>query len=182
MKKIFTSIAIIFFLSSCFSETKSDWLTFFDKSEYFSMRIPEKWDILDTKEWKIPDPKSGKIELITNSKEKTDDFYNNLIILSEKNEKKLSPSDYFKTITIDQDKNFYDYKVLENEEFAFSDGKKSSLLIFEARYNEATPKLNFLQTANICGDKNFLITISLPKNTNDFKIYKYMLSTFQCKK
>lgn len=184
MKKIFIILFLIFWIFSCSSSesTTSDWLISYDKSEIFSLRIPEKWEIIDHKN-KIPNPRTWQIELIISSKDSTNDFYNNLTIWSELLEKNLNNSEYFKSVNLEKQKDFFEYKEIENKKIVFADGKESDLSIFEARYDNSTPKAKYLQTVNICGDnKAYFLTMSISNSIESTKNHEYVLSTFSCKK
>lgn len=181
MKKIFLSLLTTFFLVSCFWNSKEDWLKDYE-SKNFSIRIPEKWKIIENKDWILPKPRSGELELSITSNEKINNFYNNLLILSEKLEKNISTEDYTKSLVINNEKENFEYKFLEEKEIKFSDSKKWKLEIFEARYDNSTPKLKFLQTSSICEDKKaYTITLAIPTNIEKISQYEYMLSTFKCK-
>jgi hypothetical protein len=56
------------------------------------------------------------------------------------------------------------------------------IYIFQAKYSEETPILNFIQTAYICkNNKAFFLTIALPLDIKDTAKYEKMLSSFKCK-
>lgn len=183
MKKIFLIIFLIFWVFSCSSSEKpNDWLINYTTSENFSLRIPEKWEIIEHN-WKIPTPRTWQIELIVSSKEVTNDFYNNLYIWSELLEKNMTNNDYFKSVNLDKQKDFFEYNEIENKKIVFADWKQSDLVIFEARYDNSKPKVKYLQTVNICGDnKAYFLTLSVANSIESTKNYEYMLSTFSCKK
>jgi hypothetical protein len=64
----------------------------------------------------------------------------------------------------------------------FTDDEASVLYIFEAKYNQDTPSLKFLQTAYVCGqNKAFLLTIAVSKSVRDLSRYEQLLSSFNCK-
>lgn len=77
-------------------------------------------------------------------------------------------------------KKYLEYTKLKNEAILFSDSDESMLYIFEARYNTATPRMKFLQTAKVCGTRVYLmhIALSLDKSADT---YKDILKTFECR-
>lgn len=182
MKKIIFLLIITLSLSSCFNNDKGDWLNQYDKWENFSIRIPNNWEIIDNKDSILPKPKSWKIELAVKSKTEIDWFLNNILILSEKVKENTDIINYINSENINIEKEYFEYKKIKENEITFSDQKKSKIIIFEARYNNSTPKLKFLQTASICKDKIYYITLAIPKNIDDVSKYEYMLWTFNCKK
>jgi len=76
---------------------------------------------------------------------------------------------------------FYLYKERESGDLEFIDEELSHVSVFEAQYNENTPKLHYIQTSRICNNKAFTVTITVNKEVTDFSRYKTLLSTFQCK-
>jgi hypothetical protein len=56
------------------------------------------------------------------------------------------------------------------------------LYIFEAKYSEQTPVVQYLQTAYICkNNKAFFITLALPLDIKDTTKYQEMIASFECK-
>lgn len=180
MKKIFVIFFLIFWLLSC--GESDDWLINFSW-ENFSLRIPNNWEIIDNKDNSIPLPSTWKVEFAIRTKTESNWFLNNLIILSEEQKNKISAEEYVSSSNLVSEKDFFEYKKIEEKEISFKDWNSSKLIIFEARYNNQTPKVNFLQTANICSDgKAYHLTLALEKTISDFSRYEYMLSNFNCKK
>ena len=108
---------------------------------------------------------------------------NNLLVLSEKLLIDSSASEYITSANLNSENEYFEYKKIEEKDLTFTDSSKSKIFIFEARYNNSTKKLKFLQTANICKDrKAFFITLAIPSTITDYKKYEYILSTFNCKK
>jgi hypothetical protein len=79
-------------------------------------------------------------------------------------------------------RDYVDYQQLESKEIVFSDDETSVLYVFEAKYNQDTPSLKFLQTAYVCGqNKAFLLTIAISRSIKDISRYEQLLSSFDCK-
>jgi len=80
-------------------------------------------------------------------------------------------------------KDFSYFKIISEKDISFDNDKAitSKMYIYEAKYSKQTPNLHFLQTAVVCGDTWYLITIWLTKNNNSFTKYENILKTFSCK-
>lgn len=77
-------------------------------------------------------------------------------------------------------KNYYEYASLKEEDMIYNDSEPTRVYVFEAKYNETTPKLKFIQTARVCGTKVYLLhfTLSPDKKSDN---YISLLKTFTCK-
>lgn len=181
MKKIFISIFLSLFLVSCFSSEKQDWLIAYS-SENFSLRIPDNWEIIDNKDKSLPTPRSWNIEFVIRSKNEKNWFSNNMIILSEDKKFETTASEYINSSSISYEKDYFEYEKIDEKNINFINWNSSKILVFEARYNDHTPKIKFLQTADICNNKIFYITLAIENNISDVSRYEYMLSNFNCKK
>lgn len=77
-------------------------------------------------------------------------------------------------------KNYLEYTKMRDEAFEFSDSETSRLYVFEARYNETTPRMKFIQVARVCGSSVYLIHVSLTLDKSPDN-YIELLRTFRCK-
>jgi hypothetical protein len=77
-------------------------------------------------------------------------------------------------------KNYLEYSKVKDGILTFTDSETSHFYVFEARYNQTTPKMRFIQTARVCGTRVYLLhfTLSLDKNPD---IYSKLLESFTCK-
>jgi hypothetical protein len=77
-------------------------------------------------------------------------------------------------------KNYLEYSPVKDTIITFNDSETSRLYVFEARYNQTTPKMRFIQTSRVCGTRVYLLhfTLSLDKNPD---IYSKLLESFTCK-
>lgn len=184
MKKIFAFLILIFALSSCFWSENSDWLTTYSENPAFSIKLPTAWEnITSEKDNIIPTPRSGQIELISRAKAETNHFLNNVLILSEDVKQGSSLTDYINSMNFNAKNDYFEYSEIKSKDFVFSDGTISKINIFSARYNDSTPRLNFLQTVNICpNSKAYFITLAIDNTITDTSRYENMLSSFNCKK
>jgi hypothetical protein len=92
----------------------------------------------------------------------------------------MTSAKYSEQNNLQTKKNYLEYTQKKDNPFTFVDSKTSHLYVFEARYNETTPKMQFIQTARVCGSKVYLLhmTLSLDKNPD---VYSKLLESFTCK-
>lgn len=182
MKKIFSSFFAILLLSSCFGSQDSDWLTDYSNSEFFSVRIPANWEILENTDSILPKPRSWNIELATRSTAEVNGFSNNLLILSEDLKTTLTNEEYITSANKVWASDYFENDKIEEKIITFSDWTTSKIFVFDARYNDSTPKLRFLQTAKICNEnKAIFTTLALPTSTNDYSKYENIFVSLKCK-
>ncbi len=195
MKKILIILLTSFLLFSCWNNeneeawtisvktenTKKAWLRNFPGKD-FSIKIPAAWNNITSNNEILPTPTNWKIELAITSTETKNWFANNLIILSQKLEKFTSSKNYSITNNIGSENEYLNYFKKSGKEFIFEDWEKSMIYIFQAKYSEETPLLNFIQTAYVCrNNKAFFLTIALPLSIKNTEKYEKMLATFKCK-
>ncbi len=77
-------------------------------------------------------------------------------------------------------RNYLEYTKLQDIPFTFSDAEISRLYVFEARYNQTTPKMQFIQTARVCGANVYLLHVSLSLDKSPTN-YIELLKSFKCK-
>lgn len=121
------------------------------------MSTPKTWIAVDKSA--LPSTQNGTITLALTSTDIVSGYSNNMSILKEKlteamTSKKYSVVNYALTTGA-----YNDFVKLEEKVITFGDKDESNLYIFEAKYNTNTPKQKFLQTAKVCGDTVYLITI-----------------------
>jgi hypothetical protein len=148
MKLSLIVVPCLFLLTSCGSSTTPDTgLKTFEGSG-FTIRVPSAWTPVSSQS--LPRLAAGSIALALTSPEIATGFANNLTILKDTLQTKLSSSEYAMTNYIHTTGTFLELVKLDQKSVAFSDGDKSVLYVFEARYNTKTPKQKFLQTAKVC--------------------------------
>ncbi len=146
----------------------------------FTIKVPNSWIELNDNSWELPKPNFWEISLAMSSTKNINWFSNNLLILKDKLDSRVTSIDFsrFSNIWIKED--YVAYKELSQREITFIDEDKSVLYTFEARYNKNTPRLKFLQTAHICKSNSYLLTIALSSLINDTSKYEYILESFKC--
>lgn len=186
IKNLIIFLFLSFFIISCWNSvdvTEESSLTKYDWTD-FTIDIPSSWDIKDFKNTgsiNLPKPKDWDLELVVSSKDEKGGFINNLIIISKDLEETTLTYDFIKKNN-PKDYKWYEYYYEDTvKDFEFSDGDKSRLYIFLAKYNKDNDKLKFMQTAKICGEKkSFFLTIGLSLNINDTAKYEEIFRSFKC--
>ena len=190
MKKIFLLIFVLFFLTGCFnfksissskdSLKSKSWLELYSTGS-FKIAIPAAWDKLNSNNNIIPKPIYWKIVLVALSKNQNLGFYNNLVILSQDlNNKKITSSEYSILNNNLSKSSYLEYKLLKEKDIVFPNGKKSKLFVFKARYNDKSPKAVFIQSAQVCDDTWYLLTIWLNQMVENTEKYEKIIETFDC--
>lgn len=180
MKKI-SILFLSLFLFSCSSEVNENALQNYN-GEFFSVQIPSNWIILNGDEKILPSPSVWSIALSISSPDVVNGFSNNFLILEEDLKYTITASDFSKMNNDSSQKSYDEYLLREEKEIQFTDGEKSKIFIFNAKYDSKTPKLTFLQTARICQEKkSFFLTLALPMDIKETARYEEMISTFECK-
>ena len=184
-KKIFVIVFSILFLASCWEEdgstVSSEWLFKYQTSD-FSIQLPSSWDVIDNDDNTLPNPSNGVIELAASSKTAKSGVKNNILILSDTLNSFTTSKEFSILNSVWASRDYVDYAQLESKKLVFSDDEESVLYVFEAKYNQDTPSLKFLQTAYVCGqNKAFLLTIAISKWTKDISRYEELFTRFNCK-
>jgi len=84
---------------------------------------------------------------------------NNLIILSDTLLTPATSSEYVSQSMLWASREYISMTVESDEQITFSDGEKSRMVIFRAKYNEITEEHLFYQTARVCGTTVYLMTL-----------------------
>lgn len=183
MKKILFVFIFLFLLSGCGKVSISTTNTSLTKYQWdgFSLSVPTNWINLSEDKTVLPHPSSGTIVLALASSEFQNGFSNNLLILKDDLTDTTTSKEFSALNNIWATAQYSEYEKIEEKEITFSDKDTSILYTFNARYNDRTPKLRFLQTAHICdGKKSFFLTIALPVNITDDARYEEIMKSFQC--
>ncbi|NUJ97639.1 hypothetical protein HGA92_02515 [Candidatus Gracilibacteria bacterium] len=181
MKKIIFVLVFLIFLSSCGTKTTTSTSLVKYEGEGFSLSIPTNWVDLTQDKTALPKPSSGDIALALASSEFQNGFSNNLLILKDELNYETSSKEFSTLNNIGATEQYSEYEEVEKKEITFADKDNSILYIFDARYNDRTPKLRFLQSAHICdGKKSFFLTIALPMNITEASRYEDIIKSFKC--
>ena len=189
MKIKFISLALVttLLLASCGTSTDSGVSLTNYKGKGFTMDVPKSWTEVESKS--LPSPKTGSIALALTSPDISSGFASNLVILKDQvsvatgsggyTSKKYSIVNYALT-----NGKYKEFTKLDEKEISFVDNDVSNLYIFEAKYTMETPKQKFIQTAKICGDQVYLVTIGLGASATASSTSKYesLAKSFACVK
>lgn len=182
MKKNILILGLCLILTSCgdSEEWVVSWLSLHEGTE-FSMNIPSNWSVITHDSQILPSPKTSQIELAVSSEELKYWFSNNLLILSQKLDKKVSSTDFSILNNVWSSREYVEYLKLESKSIDFLDTDTSNIYIFEAKYNIQTPKFKYLQVGKVCNNTGYLITVALSTDIKDTSKYEEMIKSFQCK-
>jgi len=183
MKKFIYLFIIIFFLFWCSSKKNIEESLFTLKTysnNYYSIDIPDKWVLIDNNSDSLPKPKNWEITLALKSNELKYWFSNNLLILSQDLNKNIDQKEYTMINNIWSSKDFLEYIKLDSFDIEFKDKSKWFIYIFEAKYNEKTPKFKYIQSAKICNKKAHLITIALSNDIKKTIDYENIIKSMSC--
>jgi len=72
------------------------------------------------------------------------------------------------------------FEIISEKTVSFADGKSSLMLTYSWKYNITTPKATYIQTARVCWDNNYYLTLSLTEELEKYDRYEYILQTFSC--
>lgn len=178
MKKIIFLSLIATFIASCWTSTDDTLTTKYDWT-WFSMNIPKSW--VKVEQSGLPSTKNWKIELALTSSEINAWFANNLVILSEDIVNKTTSSKYSIANYVRTTWSVNSYTKLSETNYTFADKDETIIYTFEAKYSNETPKRKFIQTAKICWNKAYLMTIWINLDNNATSKYEDLFKSFECK-
>ena len=184
MKKIYPLICSCFLLVSCFGGADNaawvDGLTQVE-SEEFSIRLSTSWNVIPSSE--LSPIEDGNVEIAYRSWAQDKDFLNNIIVISEVLDRTLSSSDYAKRNVYLASRWYKNLRDIQAKNIAFEDGDTSRLYVFEAQYQPQFSKTLFFQTAKVCADNAYVITIGLDTSVQEsaYTNYETIIQSFICK-
>ena len=158
--------------------TSSDGNTVLVDSRTFSVRVPKTWTAASSSS--LPTPKKGIIEVAYISSEVKYGFSNNFIVMSNTLDTPMTSKKYSELNQLQTTRNYLEYSKLTDEDMTFTDGETTRIYTFEARYNETSPRMRFIQTARVCSGRVYLMHLALSLD-KDPMIYVPLLQTFACK-
>ena len=177
--RIFFVVFSFFFLVSCslpgtqtetsVDSASADNTTQF-KNDSITISVPKSWT--QAKPNEIPTPRHGSIEVAYISPDMKYGFSNNFIVMKDALNSIVTSAKYSELNNLQTSRNYLEYTKLQDTEFTFSDSETSRLYVFEARYNQTTPKMKFIQIARVCGPHVYLlhVSLSLDKSPDNYKI------------
>ncbi|MCD5375110.1 hypothetical protein LR010_01495 [Candidatus Gracilibacteria bacterium] len=179
MKKILLCLSMLVILQSCFwsSESTLTGLSL-QESEEFSIQIPESWGAVSQAD--IPTPKSGEVALAYSSNSERQGYLNNIVVLSTPSKSSETSDSLMKNSIQSLQNDIENFKIIEEKTVSFLDSSNGIIVSYSGKYNTTTPQATYIQTARICGDNNYYLTLSLTENLENYDRYEYILQTFTC--
>lgn len=177
----FLFLLVPFFLSACTflpgTQVEVQTNAVVHTGSWFSMQVPALWNV--NTGVLLGSPKSGSLELALMSPDVRYGFSNDLIIMKDTLNGIITSAKYAELNAIQTKWNYLEYTKIQSDPIIFSDTDESRVSVFEAKYNLATPKLKFIQTAKVCGTSVYLIhfAIALDKSPD---AYIALAKTFTC--
>lgn len=180
MRKVIFCLFLLL-LASCGNSDSS--VANIDTTEFtasgFIMQIPEKWTSTGAID-SLANSWNGKIVLASVAPEKKYNFSNNIVVIEDELTHMGSSRQYSEQNNLQTQKKYAEYKDVTSGVIIFADSDESKYYVFDAKYNNQTQKLRFIQTAKICWTRVYLLhaSMSLDSKAEDFvNIFK----TFSCK-
>ena len=179
MKKLSLLLTLTLTLSWCFwnSDQSQSGLILQDRGD-FSILMPENWSEITAAD--IPTPKSGEVALAYSSSSERQWYLNNVIILKTPSTPGESQASLMKSSLRSLQTTTVNFSLIEEKTVAFADEQSGSILTYRAKYNDATPEVIYIQTARVCGENNYHLTLSLAEQLDSYDRYEYILQTFRC--
>lgn len=185
--KILVLVFLSLILNSCWSDdtTTTSWSVSWlvtNENTFFSIWVPEKWNILDKNDKSIPTPKSWEVSLVAISSELNYWFSNNMLVLTQDLAKETTSNDFSILNNVWATKEYDEYTKLDSKQISFNDWDTTTLYVFEAKYNVNTPTLKFIQAWKVCNYKKaHLITIALSSDIENTSSYEDIVKSIKCK-
>lgn len=180
MKTYISLILCFVFLISCWWADDSPAATglIIQENEGFSIPTPSTWKTIPNEDLVIP--KSGEIALAFRSESPKQWYINNIVILKKDNTA-ISPQAIIESGIQSLEKWIKWYKLISNNEVTFTDNQKGNIITYSWKYSSDTPETIYIQTARVCDDVGYYMTISLTEKLESYDRYEYILQNFNCK-
>lgn len=162
MKKILLFAFFAIFLASC---GKSDnTISGVETAEFsgsgFTIQLPNKWTSSGSVD-SLPSPSNGSIVATSLSPETKYNFSDNIIIIEDTLDHIGTSTQYSEQNNLKTQKKYSEYQQIKKNDIIFGDSDSSKYFVFNAKYNNQTQKLRFVQTAKICGTRVYFLHASL---------------------
>lgn len=142
------------------------------------MEVPKTWT--ESTGALALNPKKGTIELAMISPEVKYGFSNNLIIMQDELNGLTTSAQYSELNYAQTLRHYLESARVKDESIIFDDTDESHVYVFTAKYNPNTPRLQFIQTAKVCGTTVHFVHFSLALD-KDPDAYIPLLKTLTCK-
>lgn len=177
-------LSILLILSSCsLPGTQTEDTDLWENITYIetngiAINVPKTWTGI-TNTANI-NPRAGSLVTAYVSNDAQWGFSNNLVILKDTLTDIITSEKYSTLNQIQTQKNYLEYIKKQDKILTFHDGEVSRVFVFEAKYNESTPRMQYIQTARVCGAEVYLIHFSLTVSKKADN-YITLLESFTCK-
>jgi len=175
---VFLFIALLI-LTWCFwgeSSPTATWLVI-QETESFSIPTPSTWQSIPLED--LIQPKSGEIALAFRSNTPRQWYINNIVILQQENAS-ISAQAIIESGIESLEKWIKWYSLISNRDIQFADNAPGKLIIYSGKYSTDTPETVYIQSARVCGDTGYYMTISLTEKLESYDRYEYILQNFRC--
>lgn len=179
--KYFYLWIILLFLSSCFGffeEDETSASLILNDNEEFSILVPNTWWEISNND--LPVPKSWETVLALKSQWEREWYYNNLVILKAENTWDTNSLSLMQSTESMLRNSLDEFKLTAKNNFTFPDEDVWVMLVFSWKYNSNTPTTQYIQTAKICDDTSYFMTISVWEILESYARYEEILQTFRC--
>jgi hypothetical protein len=148
------------------------------ENENFSIPTPSSWVTIPQEDLVVP--KSWEIVLAFRSPTPKQWYINNIVILKKENTS-ISAQAIIDSGIQSLEKWIKWYKLLSNREVQFADNVSGKIISYTGKYSVDTPETVFIQTARVCWNDSYYMTISLTENLASYDRYEFILQSFECK-
>lgn len=181
MKKYIFFTICLFFLVSCSrddTESIANSTLILQEKEDFSILVPNSWSEITSDE--LVTPKSWEIVLAFKSANQRQWYINNVVILRQENTT-VSPSEILNSWIQSLEKWIKWYKLISNREVEFADDVVGNIITYTWKYTSNTPETVYVQSARVCWNDAYYMTISLTEKLESYDRYEFILQNFQCR-
>lgn len=88
-----------------------------------------------------------------------------------------SQADYMDRAEKSSQRSYLSYQKVSDKNITFLDQSVGKIAVFDAQYNDQTPKKRFVQTAKMCGTDIYLLTYALNPQSNTEEAHKLLSQT-----
>lgn len=162
MKKIFLILISLLLLTACGSS--DDKVSGIETVEFsgsgFTIQLPKNWTSSGSMA-DAPAQTNGTIVATSVSPEKKYNFSDNIMIIEDSLNYIGTSTQYSEQNHNKTREKYFEYQHIKKNDIIFSDSDPSKYFVFNAKYNDNTQKLRFVQTAKICGTRVYLLHSTL---------------------
>lgn len=180
MKVYIYILFCLFFLISCWSWDSSPSATglIIQENDDFSIPTPSSWEVIPESD--LVTPKSWEIALALRSPTPREWYINNIVILKVENTS-ISAEGIIDSGLQSLEKGIKWYNLISKRDITFADNQTGKIITYTGKYSNDTPEAVYVQSARVCGDNGYYMTISVTEQLEDYERYEFILQNFKCK-